>query len=87
MYLSHPGNFFFSSSLTTRVSLLSLSDKSTVDVVENLDVDYATGYWVICSPCAILPRVVVVGGLWSVLDGVGCECVLLRLRQWGVIES
>ena len=32
---------FVSSSLTTGISLLSLSDKSTVDVVGNLDVDYA----------------------------------------------
>ena len=34
---------FVSSSLTTGISLLSLSDKSTVDVVGNLDVDYVTG--------------------------------------------
>ena len=44
---------FVSSSLTTRVSLLSLSDKSTVDVMGNVDVDYGTGSF--CSSCAIPP--------------------------------
>ena len=75
---------FVSSSLTNRVSLLSLSDKSTVDVVGNLDVDYATRSF--CSSCAIPPRVV--GGLWS--DGVGCDMCcrcypygVLRLRESG----
>ena len=59
---------FVSSSLTTGFSLLSLSDKSAVDVVGDLDVDdCATGSF--CSSCAIAPRVV--GGLWS--DGVGCD--------------
>ena len=57
---------FVSSSLTTGISLLSLSDKSAVDVVGDLDVDCATESF--CSSCAIPPRVV--GGLWS--DGVGC---------------
>ena len=61
---------FVSSSLTTGFSLLSLLDKSAVDVVGvfgGLDVDdCATGSF--CSSCAIPPRVV--GGLWS--DGVGC---------------
>ena len=53
---------FVSSSLTTGFSLLSLSDKSAVDVVGDLDVaDCATGSF--CSSCAILPRVV--GGLWT----------------------
>ena len=58
-----------SSSLTTGFSLLSLSDKSAVDVVGNfVDVDdCATGSF--CSSCAIPPRVA--GGLWS--DGVGCD--------------
>ena len=56
------------SSLTTGISLLSLSDKSAVDVVGDLDVDdCATGSF--CSSCAIPPRVA--GGLWS--DGVGCD--------------
>ena len=58
---------FVSAPLTTGNSLLSLSDKSAVDVVGDLDVDYATGPF--CSSCAIPPRVV--GGLWS--DGVGCD--------------
>ena len=59
---------FVSSSLTTGISLLSLSDKSAVDVVGDLDVDdCATGSF--CSSCAIPPRVA--GGLWS--DGVGCD--------------
>ena len=59
---------FVSSSLTTGFSLLSLSDKSAVDVVGDLDVgDCATGSF--CSSCAIPPRVA--GGLWS--DGVGCD--------------
>ena len=58
---------FVSSSLTTGTSLLSLSDKSTVDVVGNLDEDYATGSF--CSSCAIPPRVV--DGLWS--DRLGCD--------------
>ena len=35
---------FVSSSLTTGISLLSLSDKSAVDVVGDLDVDCATDY-------------------------------------------
>ena len=42
---------FVSSSLTTGISLLSPSDKSTVDMVGNVDVDYATGSF--CSSCAI----------------------------------
>ena len=59
---------FVSSPLTTGNSLLSLSDKSAVDVVGDLDVgDCATGSF--CSSCAIPPRVV--GGLWS--GGVGCD--------------
>jgi hypothetical protein len=57
----------FVSSLTTGISLVSLSDKSTVDVVGNLNVGCATGSF--CSSCAIPPRVV--GGLWN--DGVGCD--------------
>ena len=52
---------FVSSSLTTGMSLLSLSDKSAVDVVEDLDVDYATGSFY--SLRAIPPCVV--GGLWE----------------------
>ena len=62
---------FVSSSLTTGFYLMSLSDKSAVDVVGvfgDLDVDdCATGSF--CSSCAIPPRVA--GGLWS--DGVGCD--------------
>ena len=46
-----------SSSLTTRVSML----KSTADVVECTDVDYATGSF--CSSCSIPPPTA--GGLWS----------------------
>ena len=74
---------FVSSPLTTGISLLSLSDKSAVDVVGDLDVDdCATGSF--CSSCAIPPRVV--GGLWS--DGVGCDACcypfrVLRLRESG----
>ena len=56
---------FVSSSLTNRVSLLSLSDKSTVDVVGNMDMDYATGSF--CSSCSIPPPTA--GGLWC-LKGV-----------------
>ena len=41
--LSKASMLYVSSSITTRVSLLSLSDKSTADVVECADVDYATG--------------------------------------------
>ena len=44
---------FVSSSLTSRVSLLFLSDKSTGDVVGNVDVDCATGSF--CSSCSIPP--------------------------------
>ena len=51
---------FVSSSLTTRISLLSLSDKSAVDVVGNVDVDYATGSFY--SSCTTPPRKA--GGLW-----------------------
>ena len=74
---------FVSSSLTTGFPLLSLSDKSAVDVVGDLDVgDCATGSF--CSSCSIPPRVV--GGLWS--DGVGCDACcfpygVLRLRESG----
>ena len=47
---------FVSSSLTTGMSLLSLSDKSAVDVVGDLGVDdCATGSF--CSSCAIPRRV------------------------------
>ena len=55
---------FVTSSLTNRVSLLSLSDKSTVDMVGITD--YATGSF--CSSCSIEPSMP--GGLW--LDGIGC---------------
>ena len=74
---------FVSSSLTTGFSLLSLSGKSAVDVVGDLDVDdCATGSF--CSSCAIPPRAA--GGLWS--DGVGCDACcypfgVLRLRGSG----
>ena len=48
-----------SSSLTTGIYLLSLSDKPTVDVMGNVDVDYATGSF--CSSCAIPPHARPVG--------------------------
>ena len=51
---------FVSSSLATRVSLLSLSDKSTVHVMGNVDVDYAAGSF--CPSCVIPPPKT--GGLW-----------------------
>ena len=41
---------FVSSSLTIGISLLSLSDKSAVDVVGDLDVDCATGSFALCAP-------------------------------------
>ena len=50
-----------SSSLTTRFFFLSLSDKSTADVVECVDVDYATGSF--CSSCSIPPPMA--HGFWS----------------------
>ena len=62
---------FVSSSLTTGISVLSLSDKSTLDVVGNVDVDYATGSF--CSSCAIPPRTA--GRLWC--GGVGCDLQLM----------
>jgi hypothetical protein len=43
---------FVSSSLTTGISLLSLSDKPTVDVVGNLDVNCATGSF--CSSSVLV---------------------------------
>ena len=53
--------------LNLSVSMLSLSDKSTADVVECADVDYyATGSF--CSSCSIPPPIT--GGLWS--TGKGC---------------
>ena len=55
---------FVTSSLTNRVSLLSLSDKSTVDMIGTTD--YATGSF--CSSCSIQPTLP--GGFW--LDGMGC---------------
>ena len=65
--LPKPSASFVFSILTTRVSLLSLSDKSTVDVVRNIDVDYATESF--CSSCAIPPCVA--GGFWG--DGELCD--------------
>ena len=59
-------------------ALLSLSDKSAVDVVGDLDVDYATGSF--CSSCTIPPRVV--GGLRS--DGVGCDLCCYDCDSGGV---
>ena len=56
---------YVSSSLTTRVSSLSLSDRSTADVVECADVDYATGSF--CSSCSIPPHMA--RGLWSSGNG------------------
>ena len=53
---------YVSSSLTTRVFLL----KSTADVVECTDVDYATGSF--CSSCSIPP--LMARGFWS--SGKGC---------------
>ena len=55
---------FVTSSLTNRVSLLSLSDKSTVDMIGSTD--YATGSF--CSSCSIPPTLP--GRFW--LDGMGC---------------
>ena len=55
---------FVTSSLTNRVSLLSLSDKPTVDMIGTTD--YATGSF--CSSCSIQPTLP--GGFW--LDGMGC---------------
>ena len=55
---------FVSSSLTNRVSLLSLSDKPTVDMIGTTD--YATGSF--CSSCSIQPTLP--GRFW--LDGMGC---------------
>ena len=66
MTLSKASASFVSSSLTTRVSLLSLSDKSTADVVECADVDCAPGSF--CSSCFIAPHMA--RGLWS--SGNGC---------------
>ena len=63
--LSKASASYVSSSLTTRVSLLSLSDKSTADVVECADVDYATGSF--CSSCSIPPHMA--RGLWSCGNG------------------
>ena len=57
-------SFVTSSSLTNRVSLLSLSDKSAVGLVGTAD--YATGSF--CSSCSIEPTLP--GGFW--LDGIGC---------------
>ena len=44
---------FVSPSLTIRASLLSISDKSTGDVLGNVDMDYATGSF--CWSCSIPP--------------------------------
>ena len=55
---------FVTSSLTNRVSLLSLSDKSTVDMIGTTD--HATGSF--CSSCSIQPTLP--GRFW--LDGMGC---------------
>ena len=49
------------SSLTTRVSLLSLSDKSTADMVKCANVDYATESF--CFSCSVSPHMA--RGLWS----------------------
>ena len=55
---------FVTSSLTNRVSLLSLSDKPTVGMIGTTD--YATGSF--CSSCSIQPTLP--GRFW--LDGMGC---------------
>merc|ERR1711988_1558099 len=55
---------FVTSSLTNRVSLLSLSDKPTVGMIGATD--YATGSF--CSSCSIQPTLP--GRFW--LDGMGC---------------
>ena len=55
---------FVTSSLTNRVSLLSLSDASTVGMAGNTD--YATGSF--CSSCSIKPTLL--RRFW--LDGTGC---------------
>ena len=55
---------FVTSALTNRVSLLSLSDKSTVGMAGNTD--YATGSF--CSSCSIKPTLL--RKFW--LDGTGC---------------
>jgi hypothetical protein len=66
---------FVSSSLTNRVSLLlSLSDKSTVDVVGNMDMDYATGSF--CSPPPMA------GGLWCFKLGSGGRWETLGVLEW-----
>ena len=64
-------SFVSTSLLTIRASLLSLSDKSTGDVIGNIDVDCATGSF--CSSYS---------GCWS-----GMCYVLLRPRLLGVIKS
>ena len=58
---------FVTSSLTNRVSLLSLSDKSTVGMAGNTD--YATGSF--CSSCSIPPPPTDVHKLITV-DSGGC---------------
>ena len=45
---------FLSSSLTTGISLFSLSDKLSTDMVKNTNVDYAAGS--LCSSCSIPPH-------------------------------
>merc|ERR1712196_19832 len=63
---------YVSSSLTARVSSLSLSDRSTADVVECAEVDYATGSF--CSSCSIPPPMA--HGFWSSGKGYLCYAKL-----------
>ena len=49
-----------------KIQAKSHRERKFVDVVGNLDVDYASGSF--CSSNAIPPLVVVVGGLWIIFD-------------------
>ena len=55
--LSKASASYVSSSLTTRVSLLSLTDKSTADMVKCANVDYANGSFCSSSLALFLCRI------------------------------
>ena len=61
-----PVSFVSTPSLTIRASLLALSDKSTGDVMGDVDVDYTAGSF--CPSYSIRPPTA--GRLWCA--GVGC---------------
>ena len=62
--------------VTTGVSSLSMSDRSTADVVKCADTDYGTGSF--CSSCPIPPPMA--HGFWSKKKDVICAIITITAR-------